>query len=300
MSETILSEQDGGILRVTINRPDAGNAMTDAMALELTGIIAAAPQTSRMVLLRGAGKDFCIGRQSPPPPVAPPEAMERRRFSDIVFDTYGTIRNSPIPVVCVVQGRALGFGCAVAAVADITIANEAATFQVPEMLHNILPTMVMSALADRASRKALAYLVYSTKEVSAERALSYGIVSDVVPQGALEAEVKTLVCEHSPGARHRHRRRQGLPAPRLDHGRAGGDRLCAQPPRGGEFIARDPQEALTAATADIVVPGARRRASPESNLQCSQRDQCAGAGAGFAFGGSGRFACAGMYLATTV
>ena len=184
-----MSERDGGILRVTINRPDAGNAMTDAMALELTGIIAAAPQTSRMVLLRGAGKDFCVGRQAPPPPAAPPEAMERRRFSDIVFDTYGTIRNSPIPVVCVVQGRALGFGCAVAAVADITIASDAATFQVPEMLHNILPTMVMSALADRASRKALAYLVYSTKAVSAERALSYGIVSDVVPPDALEAEV---------------------------------------------------------------------------------------------------------------
>ena len=191
MSETILSEQDGGILRVTINRPDAGNAMTDAMALDLTGIIAAAPQTSRMVLLRGAGKDFCVGRQAPPP-VAAPEAMERRRFSDVVFDTYGTIRNSPIPVVCVVQGRALGFGCAVAAVADITIASDTATFQVPEMLHNILPTMVMSALADRASRKALTYLVFSTKKVSAERALSYGIVSDVVPADALEAEVNTL------------------------------------------------------------------------------------------------------------
>ena len=49
MSETILSEQDGGILRVTINRPDAGNAMTDAMALELTGIVDAAPKTSYVV-----------------------------------------------------------------------------------------------------------------------------------------------------------------------------------------------------------------------------------------------------------
>jgi enoyl-CoA hydratase len=192
MSETILTKQDGAILRVTINRPDAGNAMSDAMALELTGIIAAAPQTSRMVLLRGAGKDFCVGRQAPPPPTTWPEAMERRRFSDVVFNTYGTIRNSPIPVICVVQGRALGFGCAVAAVADITIASENATFQVPEMLHNILPTMVMSALADRAPRKALSYLVYSTKEVSAERALSYGLVSDVVPRDALEAEVETL------------------------------------------------------------------------------------------------------------
>src|ERR1700736_4374558 len=192
MSENLIVEQDGGILRVTVNRPDAGNAMTDAMALELTGIVNAAPKTSRMVLLRGAGKDFCVGRAAPPPAASAPEALERRRFSDIVFNTYGAIRDCGIPVVCVVQGRALGFGCAVAAVADITIASEAASFQVPEMLHNILPTMVMSALVDRASRKALTYLVYSAKPVSAERALAYGIVSDVVPRGALEEAVKTL------------------------------------------------------------------------------------------------------------
>jgi len=199
MSETIIVERDGGILRVTVNRPDAGNAMTDDMALELTGILAAAPKTQRMVLLRGAGKDFCIGRATRAEraaaagePPREPEAMERRRSSDIIFNTYGAIRDCPVPVVCVVQGRAAGFGCAVAAVADITIASEDATFQVPEMLHNILPTMVASALVDRAGRKAATYLIYSAKEVSAERALAYGIVSDVVPRDSLEAAVKTL------------------------------------------------------------------------------------------------------------
>ena len=192
MSENILTEQDGGVLRITINRPDAGNAMTDAMAIELTGIVNAAPNAARMVLLRGAGADFCVGRAAPPPPATEPEALQRRRFSDIVFNTYGAIRDCPVPVVCVVQGRALGFGCAVAAVADITLASEDASFQVPEMLHNILPSMVMSALADRATRKALTYLVYSAKLMSAERALAYGIVSDVVPRGELEDAVKTL------------------------------------------------------------------------------------------------------------
>ncbi len=191
MSENIIVQQDGGILRVTINRPDIGNAMTDAMAQELTAIVAGAPKTSRMVLLRGAGKDFCVGRDAPPPS-GNPEAMERRRFSDIVFNTYGAIRDCAVPVVAVVQGRALGFGCAVAAVADITIATDNATFQVPEMLHNILPTMVASAFVDRVGRKAATYLIYSTKEVTAERALSYGIVSDVVPRAALEDELKKL------------------------------------------------------------------------------------------------------------
>jgi enoyl-CoA hydratase len=192
MSEDIIAKADGGILRVTINRPDTGNAMTDAMALELTGIVGAAPKTSRMVLLRGAGNDFCVGRAAQQPPPKAPEALERRRSSDVVFNTYGAIRDCGVPVVCVVQGRALGFGCAVAAVSDITIASDNATFQVPEMLHNILPTMVASALVDRASRKAATYLIYSTKAVSAERALIYGIVSDVVPRAELEAAIDTL------------------------------------------------------------------------------------------------------------
>ena len=107
----------------------------------------------------------------------------------MIFNAYGAIRNSPVPVIGVVQGRALGFGCAVAAVCDITLASDKAQFQVPEMAHNILPTMVMSSFVDRVPRKAFTYLVYSTAVIGAERALSFGIVSDVVPAGAARATV---------------------------------------------------------------------------------------------------------------
>jgi enoyl-CoA hydratase/carnithine racemase len=55
-----------------------------------------------------------------------------------------------------------------------------------------MPTMVMSALIDRVHRKALTYLVYSTKTVSAERALSYGLASEVVPEAELDAAVDKL------------------------------------------------------------------------------------------------------------
>jgi len=92
-----------------------------------------------------------------------------------------------------VQGKALGFGCAIAAACDVTLASDAAIFQVPEMQHNILPGMVMSSFIDRVTRKALSYLVWSTNEVSAERALSYGIVSDVFPAAKLEAGVDAFV-----------------------------------------------------------------------------------------------------------
>ncbi len=58
----ILTKQDGPILRITLNQPERGNAVSDAMVAELTGIIEGAEKTSSLVVLRGAGKDFCVGR----------------------------------------------------------------------------------------------------------------------------------------------------------------------------------------------------------------------------------------------
>ena len=104
------------------------------------------------------------------PPGPPPEAFDLRRRNDVVFNCYGAFRRCEVPVIGVVRGRAFGFGCAIAAVCDMTLAADTAKFQVPEMAHNIMPTMVISALVDRVHRKALSYLVYSTKTINAERA----------------------------------------------------------------------------------------------------------------------------------
>ena len=192
MSDDILTRRSGPVFEVILNRPDDGNAATDAMAADLTRIIGEAAQTSHFIILRGAGSDFCVGRSSMGARAASQEALDRRRSSEVIFDCYGAFRQSPVPIVGVVQGRALGFGCALAAMCDITIASDAATFQVPEMAHNILPTMVMSSLIDRVPRKAMTYLVYSTAVISATRALSVGLVSEVVPAADLEAQVQTL------------------------------------------------------------------------------------------------------------
>ncbi len=189
MSQEITVRQDGPILHVTLNRGAEGNGMTDAMVVELTGIIDDAPKTSRLVLFSGAGAEFCIGRAGVKPPAADAQALDRRREFDVVFSCYGAFRRSPIPVVGVVQGKALGLGCALAALCDITIASDTATFQVPEMGHHIMPGMVLSALIDRVPRKAITYLVQTTATIGAERALTFGLVSEVVPAAALDATV---------------------------------------------------------------------------------------------------------------
>jgi enoyl-CoA hydratase len=196
MTDEIHSQQDGPILRITLNRPDAGNGATDGMATELTRLLNGAAEKSRLVVLRGAGKDFCIGRATMgQQPAVLPEAQVRKRGYDVIFNSYAAIRNARIPVIGVVQGRALGYGCAVAALCDVTLASDTSTFQIPEMEHYILPTMVLSAMIDRMTRKGLAYLTYSCATVGAERALSHGIVSEVVPAAKLDESVEAL-CRH--------------------------------------------------------------------------------------------------------
>jgi enoyl-CoA hydratase len=196
MSQELISKQDGPALRITINRPEAGNGMSDDMALELTALLENAYKSAQFVVLKAAGKDFCIGRASmgaAPATPARPEALERRDQSEVVFNCYGAFRRCALPVVGIVQGRALGFGASIAALCDITIAASDAKFQIPEMGHNIMPTMVMSALIDRVPRKHLGYLVYSTDVVSAEDAFKYGLVSKVVAPAALEKAEADIV-----------------------------------------------------------------------------------------------------------
>ena len=197
MTDHILTARKGPILEITLNRPEIGNAASDAMAIELTKLLLSAGESAEIVVLRGAGDDFCVGRETmgKRPPGAPPEALELRRRNDVVFNCYGAFRRCEVPVVGVVKGRAFGFGCAIAAVCDITLAADTAKFQVPEMAHHIMPTMVMSALVDRVPRKALTYLVWSTAIVTPLRAREAGIVSEVHPAAELDKAVEALIAQ---------------------------------------------------------------------------------------------------------
>ncbi len=191
MSERIVADYKGEILEIVFNRPDKGNAMSDEMIVELGDILEREQRKARLIVLRGAGEEFCAGRAPEGARRAPPiDAFETREFSDHVFRCYGLLRASHAPVLAVVQGKALGFGFALAAAADVTIAADTARFQIPEFEHNIMPTMVMSSMIDRVPLKALMYHVWSYDMISPEKALAMGAVSDVVPRADLETAVE--------------------------------------------------------------------------------------------------------------
>lgn len=132
----IIVKKSDDLLEITLNNPERGNGLSDEQIVFLGDTFLQEHDKVRLIVLRANGDDFCIGRAGMGQrPQARPEALALRKMSDIVFRCYGAVRASKAPVLTMVRGRALGFGCALACVSDMTIAADTASFAIPEFTH---------------------------------------------------------------------------------------------------------------------------------------------------------------------
>lgn len=194
-SEVRVARRDGHILEIALNAPAAGNALSAEMANDVTAALANLDPQTRAVLFTGDGADFCAGRRATMPPAGTrATALELKALiADPVLDFYEVLRNVPVPVIAKVRGRAAGVGCALAALADVAIAADTAQFSVPEMNHDIAPTLVMTALAERVNRTTLARMVLTRDIIGAAEAKEIGIIAIVVPEAQLDAETDRIL-----------------------------------------------------------------------------------------------------------
>ena len=130
--ENILFSRDGGIARLTLNRPDRLNSFNDAMHAEVRDALeqVEADATARVLLLTGAGRGFCAGQDLGDRAVAPGGAPVdlgasiELNYKPLVL----TLRALPLPVVCAVNGVAAGAGANLALACDLVIAAKSASF----------------------------------------------------------------------------------------------------------------------------------------------------------------------------
>lgn len=191
MSQHVECTAAGPVATITLSRPEAGNRLTNAMAAAVAAGLEASAD-SRVIVLRGAGADFCLGRDMQPPPpgssVKPVDVL--REDTAPMLELFEAFRRRRQPIVAVVQGRAWGIGTVFAGLCDVTLAATNATFKLAELERGIPPCIALSALLDRMPKKALAHLVYSTAEMDAATALSTGLVSRIVDAAALDQNVR--------------------------------------------------------------------------------------------------------------
>lgn len=194
MSEHIQSIHGDAVATVVLSRPEAGNRLTNAMAEALARALREA-HASRVIVLRGAGDDFCIGRDMAPPApgadVSPLDVM--RDDAQPMIDLFDAFARCRAPIIAEVQGRAWGIGTVFAGIADLTLASSEASFRLGELERGIPPGIALSALIDRVPPKWLAHLVFSAEAVDAQSALAAGLVGRVVERGALHAARDALV-----------------------------------------------------------------------------------------------------------
>jgi enoyl-CoA hydratase/carnithine racemase len=185
MSPVITSRPADGIAEITLNRPEAMNAISSAMAAELTRAcaeLAAAPEV-RVVVFGAAGeRAFCAGADLKERAGLTDADIMRQRH--VIRAVFGALLALPQPAIAAVHGFALGGGCELALSCDLVVADETATFGLPEVTVGLVPGGGGTQLAlRRLGPGRAADLVLTGRKVGVDEAMRLGLVDRRVPPG---------------------------------------------------------------------------------------------------------------------
>jgi enoyl-CoA hydratase/carnithine racemase len=192
--ETLLVEVADGVATVTLNRPEARNALNRTLIRELGEALAAleADPAARAIVLRGAGeRAFCAGADLKGFFGEAPILEAREQYAGLarILDGIPRMRT---PVIGQVHGYALAGGCGLAVACDVVVAAEDAIFGLPEIRIGLLPLMVLAPILRAGTPKRVLQMVLTGAEVPARDALAIGLVSQVVPRADLGPTAEAL------------------------------------------------------------------------------------------------------------
>ncbi len=188
---------------IRLNRPDAGNALTLAMADAIVDAIGDLHLEKRVraVVIVGAGDSFCVGRDlremhgghEETPPDKAPHAPQRwgdevERFRDVLV----TLLEFPKPVIAAVGGPVSGFGVAMLLASDLVIATDAAKLSLPDTRHGLVAGLVTPLLAYRAGASTAARLLLTANEFSADEMHRLGLYHELVGNDLLWARASQM------------------------------------------------------------------------------------------------------------
>jgi len=197
----ILYAKEGGVVTITLNRPESRNALNLEMCEGLLDAAQAAAmdESVRLVLVRGAGAVFCAGADLKERQGMDEARTRERRMK--AFAAYSALEALPMPAVAVVNGAAVGSGVEIAGACDFIVATPEAWFATPEAIRGTvgatqrLPRVLGLRLAKD--------LMFTGRRLPAEEALRHGFVSRLVPAAELEKELAVIaktICDAPPRA----------------------------------------------------------------------------------------------------
>ena len=193
MTATLIEERADSVLRLTLNRPEARNALSIGLMTTLLDALgrAANDPAIRVVVITGAGPAFCAGHD-----LRELRADPKREIYEHVFalcsELMLTIVRLPKPVIAEVHGVATAAGCQLVATCDLAIAAEEARFATPGVDIGLFCSTPMVALSRAIGRKAAMEMLLTGELIDAVTARGLGLVNRVVPRADLREAVDGL------------------------------------------------------------------------------------------------------------
>jgi methylglutaconyl-CoA hydratase len=191
VSQPVVTSLEKGILSVTLNRAEKRNAINAASVELLHQFLEQADLDAnvRVVVLRGAGKDFCAGADLDELLASADQTQDQNEATAYrLGQVFERIRSLPKPVLALVQGRALAGGAGLATACDLVLASDTVQIGYPEIQRGFVPAMVATLLQRAAGEKIALDLILTGRLLGAEEARVAGLVSRVVPAGELQNE----------------------------------------------------------------------------------------------------------------
>ena len=183
-----------GVVTLTLNRPDAFNALSQAMlaALQAELDALAADATARVVVLAAAGKAFCAGHDLKDMRAQPSLEYYQALFAQCTKMML-SVQSLAVPVIAKVQGIATAAGCQLVAMCDLAVAARSARFAVSGVTLGLFCSTPSVALSRNVARKAAFEMLVTGEFITAEQARDKGLVNRVADDSAVDAEVESLV-----------------------------------------------------------------------------------------------------------
>src|ERR1700687_6165854 len=192
-NHSVLYSVDGAIARLTLNRPAKRNALNDAVIDGLKQGLRQADSdpTVRVVVISGAGADFCSGADlAALQKISTASVAENIDDARSLMELFLLIREVRIPVISAVRGRALAGGCGLALACDMVLAARSARFGFPEVKIGFVPAMVMAILRRSTSEKRAFELITTAEIISAQTAFDIGMINRVFADETFDLDVE--------------------------------------------------------------------------------------------------------------
>lgn len=181
---TLVTRREGDVCYVQLHRPDAGNAINDALLAECGAVLRDCAAWARVVVIEGLPHVFCPGADLHEAAQSRPDRQAAARSAEALYGLWLRLKRGPFISIAHVRGKVSAGGVGFVAACDLVLCADDATFALPELLFGLMPACVLPFLIERVGSARAHAMILMTQAVSAPQAAAWGLADSTAADSA--------------------------------------------------------------------------------------------------------------------